>query len=56
MTVAQTLGTEFDPKLTVIAHGGVPYKMIVKATFTASRTKYQQYRFAVITVPAPDKR
>ena len=58
MTVTQTLGTEFDPKLTIIAHGGVPYKMIIKVIYTASRTKYSQYRFAVIKggVRGPDKR
>lgn len=57
-TVAQTLNQEFDPKLTIIAHGGVPYKLITQVIFTASKTKYQQYRFAVIKGGArgPDKR
>lgn len=57
-TVAQTLNQEFDPKLTIIAHGGVSYKLITQVIFTASKTKYQQYRFAVIKGGArgPDKR
>ena len=57
-TVASTLGAEFDPKLTIIAHGGVPYKLITQVIFTASKTKYQQYRFAVLKGGSrgPDKR
>jgi len=56
--VAATMGAEFDPKLTIIAHGGVPYKLVTQVIFTASKTKFQQYRFAVLKGGSrgPDKR
>ena len=48
-TVSGSLGKAFDPKLTFIVHGEIPYKLVAKILATAAQTKFTQFRFAVIS-------